>query len=201
MYTVHPSVAYQRRVVENLPSKTGRSIEEWARLVQDEGPPGSKERRSWLKSVHGIGGTTGSLIVNNLEGLDPESFDGAAYLDAAVGYVDDMYSGKKAHLVPLHEALVEMALSTGPDIRVSPCRTIVPVYRNHVIAQIRPVTITRIDLGLALKGCTVALSERLLDTGGLGKGDRITHRIPVSDVSEIDHDLMLWLGIAYSLDE
>ncbi len=74
----------------------------------------------------------------------------------------------------------------------------VPLYRNHVFAQIKPTTRTRIDLGFAL-GDTAARG-RLIDTGGFAKKDRITHRIPITRVDEIDAEVEAWLHKAYEMD-
>jgi hypothetical protein len=58
----------------------------------------------------------------------------------------------------------------------------VPLYRNHVFAQIKPTTNTRIDLGLALaKYPESKLPKRLIDTGGKAKKDRITRRIEIEN--------------------
>ncbi len=57
----------------------------------------------------------------------------------AVTYVKEMYSGQKEHLRALHDSLIQLAMNLGPDIKISPCKTMVPVYRNHVIAQIKVV--------------------------------------------------------------
>jgi hypothetical protein len=84
------------------------------------------------------------------------------------------------------------------DVKVCPCRTIVPLYRNHVFAELKPATKTRIDLGLAL-GATPA-AGRLIDTGGFAKKDRITHRIPIAGVEEIDAAVKRWLKVAYDRD-
>lgn len=123
--------------------------------------------------------------------------DPAAYLRAAPGMVDAMYAARPA-LRPLHDALEELALALGPDIRLCPGQTIVPVYRKHVIAQIKPATKTRIDFGLALgalKG-----KGRLLETGGYAKKDRITHRIAVASLADLDDELRQWLRRAYELN-
>jgi hypothetical protein len=53
-------------------------------------------------------------------------------------------------------------------------------------------------LGLAL-GKT-RTPKRLIDTGGYEKKDRITHRIPISKVSEIDGEVKAWLKKAYEMD-
>ncbi len=125
--------------------------------------------------------------------------DVAAYLREAPGYVEAMYAGPRAALRPLHDALEELAQSLGPDIQLCPGKTIVPVYRRHVIAQIKPATRTRIDFGLALG--KLPARRRLIDTGGWKKKDRITHRIAVSQSSDLDEELTGWLRQAYRLDD
>jgi hypothetical protein len=122
----------------------------------------------------------------------------AAYLKQAPGYVVAMYAGSKAALRPLHDALEELAFALGDDVRLCPGKTIVPIYRRHVIAQIKPATKTRIDFGLALgdaKG-----KGRLVETGGYTRGDRITHRIAVTSIADIDSELKGWLREAYERD-
>ena len=69
------------------------------------------------------------------------------------------------------------------------------LYREHVFAQIKPTTNTRIDLGLAL-GDTKS-TGRLIDTGGFAKKDRITHRIEISTVKDIDAEVTRWLKRGY----
>jgi hypothetical protein len=76
----------------------------------------------------------------------------------------------------------------------------VPLYRQHVFAQIKPTTNSRIDLGFALAKHKGKLPKRIIDTGGLAKKDRITHRIELKSADEIDKDVKNWLKIAYDLD-
>ena len=83
-------------------------------------------------------------------------------------------------------------------MKACPCKTIVPLYRNHVFAQIKPTTNTRIDLGLSLGNRKTP--KRLIDTGGYKKKDRITHRIPISALDEVDAEVKRWLQTAYDLD-
>src|ERR1035441_579174 len=73
----------------------------------------------------------------------------------------------KAGLRPIYDALLAAGLKLGKDVRVCPCQTFVPLYRNHVFAQIKPATRTRIDFGLALKDTKTP--KRLIDTGGFAK--------------------------------
>lgn len=131
-------------------------------------------------------------------GMGREETTPEAYLAAAPAYVEAMYAGPRAPLRPLHDRLEALAFSLGPDIRLCPGKTIVPIYRQHVIAQIKPATRSRIDFGLALGG--LKGQGRLVETGGHQKKDRITHRIAVSSPQDIDDFLTQWLLRAYALD-
>lgn len=124
--------------------------------------------------------------------------DAAKYLKAAPGYVEAMFSGKKAGLRPIYEQLLKLGLKLGEDVTVSPGKTIIPFYRRHVFAQVKPTTQTRVDLGFCLRG--VKPAGRLVSTGGEAKGDRITHRIGLGSVGEIDQEVMSWLRKAYDAD-
>jgi PHP family Zn ribbon phosphoesterase len=113
-------------------------------------------------------------------------------------YVAEMFSGGKAALLPIYEELLKLGRSLGADVKVCPCQTMVPFYRNHVFGQIKPSTRDRIDLGLALKDTKVP--KRLIDTGGFAKKDRITHRIEINSVNDIDDEVKRWLKKAYDMD-
>src|SRR5438094_827667 len=98
LFSVHPGVAMVRDWIDKLPEKTGRSLEQWIALVNKEGPPTEKERRDWLKNVHGMGTNAAWWIAERAEGKGGEDDDPEAYLKAAERYVDEMFSGGKAGL-------------------------------------------------------------------------------------------------------
>ena len=195
IYSVHPMIGYAQAMLANMRAKTGRTVDEWAELARRDGPADDAGRRAWLKSAHGLGANHAMFVVERAAGRDAVDTDPAAYLAAAPGLVDALYAGPKAALRPIHDRLVELARSLGPDVRVCPGETIVALYREHVFAQVRPATRTRVDLGLAL-GDTPA-GGRLIDTGGLAKKDRITHRVPLATPDEIDAEVRRWLASAY----
>jgi hypothetical protein len=198
IYGVHPGVLMTHKWVAELKQKTGRSLDEWLRFVKKSGPKDEKERREWLKQEHGLGTNSAWWVAERSVGKGAETDDPEKYLEAAEGYVEEMFSGSKAGLRPLYDALLKLGLSIGKDAKACPCQTIVPLYRNHVFAQIKPTTRTRIDFGFAL-GDTKA-TGRLIDTGGFARKDRITHRIPIESVSDIDDEVKHWLRVAYDRD-
>lgn len=197
IYGVHPGVAMVQKAIQDLPARTGRSLEEWLKFIKKSGPGTEKERREWLKSEHGLGTNYAGWLAQRAEGKG-EDGDPEAYLRTAEQYVEKMFAGPKQSLRPIYDVLLKAGLGIGKAERACPCQTIVPLYRNHVFAQIKPTTQTRIDIGFALKD--MKATGRLIDTGGFAKKDRITHRIPISSVNDIDDEVKHWLKVAYDLD-
>ena len=173
LYDVHPGVAMVQKWIAELKEKTGRSLEEWVDFVKTAGPKDEKSQREWLKVQQKLGTNSAWWI--------------AARVSAA--------------LRPIYDELLKLAKSVGSDVKACPGLTMVPLYRNHVFAQIKPTTNTRVDFGLALARHKGKLPKHLVDTGGLAKKDRITHRIEITDVSQIDADVKKWLKTAYDLDK
>jgi hypothetical protein len=199
IYSVHPGVLMTQKWITELKQKTGRSLEEWLAHIKKSGPKDEKERRAWLKEEHGLGTNTAWWLAERAEGKGGESGDPDLYLAAAERDVEKMFSGGKAKLRPLYDALLKLGLKTGNEAKACPCSTIVPLYRNHVFAQIKPTTLTRIDFGLAL-GDTKKTPKRLLNTGGYEKKDRITHRFEITSLKDIDDEVKKWLRVAYDRD-
>ena len=201
LYGVHPGVAMVQKWVSELKERTGRSLEEWIAVAKKEGPTGENEIRDWLKTKHKLGTNSAWWIAERAVGKGGEGDSPEAYLRAAVQYVDEQYAGAKETLRPMYEELLALGKSLGADVKACPCQTIVPLYRNHVFAQIKPTTNTRIDLGFALAKYKGKLPKRMIDTGGLAKKDRITHRIELKSADEIDGEIKKWLKTAYELDQ
>jgi hypothetical protein len=192
LYAPHPALGMEDKWLAGLQEKTGKTIEEWLQLVQASGPATEKERREWLKTRHNFGTNYAMWLAERSMGKNSAE----DYQDAEA-LVEAMFASKET-LRPLYERLLRLGKSLGKDVKACPCKTIVPLYRKHVFAQLKPSTKTRIDLGFALKDAPV--SGRLIDTGGLAKKDRITHRIPIATLADIDDEVKRWLRTAYEMD-
>jgi hypothetical protein len=199
-YDVHPGVAMVQKWIAELKGKTGRSLDEWIVFAKKEGPKEDQARREWLKAKHKLGTNSAWWISERVDGKGGEEDSPEAYLKTALVYVEEQYAGAKEKLRPIYGELLNLGKSMGADVKACPCKTMVPLYREHVFAQIKPTTNTRIDLGFALARYKGKLSKRIIDTGGLAKKDRITHRIALESVEEIDAEVKKWLRTAYELD-
>lgn len=185
--------------VGELKTKTGRSLEEWIEHIQDDGPGTETDCRDWLQSDYSLGTNAAWWLAEKAFG-DPLALSEdtpQGYLSLAPQYVEQMYAGAKTALRPLHDELVRLTQSLG-EVRICPCRTMVPLYRRHVFAQIKPASAKRIDLGFALG--EEPFTTRLRDTGGLAKKDRITHSVAITLLSDIDLQVKRWLKQAYDRD-
>jgi hypothetical protein len=200
LYSVHPGVAMMQKWIAELKTKTGCSLEAWIKHIQVMGPKEEKECRQWLKEKHKLGTNTAWWLAERALGDPQKAADDSpeSYLAACPGYVDAMYAGAKAALRPLHDALVRMAKEIGDDVKVCPCQTMVPLYRHHVFAEIRPASSKRIDLGFALGD--EPFTSRLIDTGGKAKKNRITHKVAITSLDDIDLQVKRWLKQAYERD-
>ena len=187
IYGVHPGVLITQKWIAELKQKTGRTLDEWLRLIKKEGPPTEKERRDWLKTKYGLGTNSAWWMAERSVGKGDDLGDSDTYLKAAEKYVEEMFAGKKVPLRPIYHALLKLGLGVGKEAKACPCQTIVPLYRNHVFAQIKPTTQTRIDFGLALGN--MKTPKRLIDTGGFARKDRITHRFEITSLKDIDDEV------------
>jgi hypothetical protein len=190
-YVLHPAYNRVEAARRNLIERTGKTLEEWAEITKTSGPPDRKARIAWLGSAHGMGSNYAEWIAMSAEGSDvhdPDAYD-------PEGLVAKQYAGPKAALRPIYQRLLSLAMSLGEDVTATPCSTYVPLRRRFAFAQIRPTTRTRIDLALAL-GPT-KIPKRVIETGGLARGDRMTHQIAISALAEVDAEVERWLRVAY----
>jgi hypothetical protein len=173
-----------------LPAKTGRPLDEWAAVVRGWKLPAA-DARARLKAETGLGTNTAWWLV--------EYANPAGYLRAAEGFVAAAYAGPKAHLFPIFEKLVEYGRSLGADVLVCPCKTMVPLYRSRVFAEIKATTRTRVDLALAL-GDAPAAGVLAVNAPRMKKGDRLTHLIALAAAADVTAEVKRWLKAAYRRD-
>lgn len=198
-FDVHPGVAMVQKWVAELPAKTGRSFEQWTELVRKLKQPTAKEKRDHLKSEYGLGTVAAGWLVEAAEGTATWDADPDSYLRSANEYVTTLYAGAKAHLFPIFERLIEAGRALGDDVLVCPCKTMVPLYRSRVFAEIKPTTRTRVDLALAL-GEVPASGKLTIHEQRVKKGDRLTHIIALESPTDVTAEVKKWLKAAYKKD-
>ena len=167
--------------------QTGKTADQWKALLQNPAYPQHSDRMRFLQTKHSLSYRLAYLLASHADETRPD------YSDPA-GLIAAMYQNRR-ELRPIHDALTELAMLQGEDVTASCGKTMVTFRRKHVFAQIKPATNTRIDFGLALPEMEPA--GRLIATGGLAKGDRITYRLPVMALKDVNAELEKWLEQAY----
>ena len=166
-------------MIGNMPEKTGKPLEDWLAVVKESGLEKHGEIMKLLKGEHGMTHGYANLVSTKARDTG-EDID----LTAA------QYSGPKAGLKPIHDALVSHVKAFGSDVEIAPKKTSVSLRRKKQFALISPATKTRIDLGLALKGEDA--------TGRLETYNAMcSHRIRIETLDDFDDDVKQWLKTAY----
>ncbi|MEO8501035.1 MAG: DUF4287 domain-containing protein [Vicinamibacteria bacterium] len=172
-------------MIANLEAKTGKPLAAWVKLVEAETLEKHSERVAFLKSKHGLGHGYANLVAHSVTGGGAPSRG-----DDPVGA---QYTGPKAGLRPICDAILAAVHKFGKDIEVSPKKAYVSLRRNKQFAIVQPSTPTRLDVGLNLKG--VVPSGRLEASGSFNA--MVSHRVRLVSVKDADKELIGWLRQAY----
>lgn len=178
---LHPYLA-------TVKEKTGKTIEDIRKLAEGRNFAKQGEAVEWVKAEFGLGHGHASMIAKMI--MQPDAFSRP---DSQ--RIDGQYQGKKAHWRPLYEQLLQEVQKLGQDVGTDASDTYVSFVRNgkkFAIAQ--PSTADRFDVGIKLKGepATARFEEA-------GKWNAmVTHRVRVSDASEVDAEVLAWIAKAYA---
>lgn len=169
-------------MIDNMPEKTGKSLAEWKEILKKQAFAKHSEGVKFLKTEHGV--THG--FANTIVTLSKEEEN------APDDLVSAQYKGKEA-LMPIYEALIAYVSNLGSDVTITPKKGSVSIIRKRQFILIKPATKTRIDLGFKLKD--KATTERLENSGPFGS--MCTHRVKLTESSQVDHELKSWIKEAY----
>jgi len=168
-------------MIDNMPVKTGKTLDEWLKILNKENFEKHSIAVKFLKTEYGV--THG--FANTIVALSKES-------DSPEDLVSNQYSGKEL-LKPIYEKILSTVENFGDDIEITPKKGSVSLIRKKQFALIKPATKTRIDLGLKLKGVEV---QGCLESSG-PFGTMCSHRIQLQDISDVNNEVIKWLSKAY----
>lgn len=171
-----------KTMIENMPEKTGKSLDEWKKILKTKSFEKHSESVRFLKSEYSVTHGFANTIVTLSKEDDTTSED----------LVASQYQGKE-DLIPIYNELIKFLKSLGSDVTISAKKGSVSIIRKRQFVLIKPATKTRIDLGFKLKD--KPMTDRLENSGPFGT--MCTHRVQISAVEEIDSELKNWIEEAY----
>jgi predicted transport protein len=174
-------------MIANLEKSTGKTMPEWVEIAKSSGLEKHGEILKFLQTQHGLSYGYANIVVHTLRG------SAADMVDDRDALVEAHYAKGKEHLRPIYDKLVEIISGFGDDIELVPMKAYVSVRRNKQFACIQPTTKTRMDVGIKMKK-GYEPTERLLEGGFNGM---VSHLVKVSDIAEVDDELVSWLKQAY----
>ncbi len=169
-------------MIDNMPEKTGKSLEEWKELLKKQSFDKHSEAVKFLKEQYQV--THG--FANTIVSLSKE--DNSSEEDL----VTEQYKGKE-NLVSIYDELIQYVTTLGNDVTITPKKGSVSIIRKRQFILIKPATKSRIDLGFKLKD--KEFTDRLENSGPFGT--MCTHRVQLTEKKEVDTELKAWIKEAY----
>lgn len=134
--------------LKNIEARTGQDLAALRRAIAGCGRSKHGEIRSWLMETYGLGyGDANTLAHAAARG---EGGSASTSGDGAADPLADIYTGKKAHLRAVHDAVMA-AIRPWGDFEVAPKKGYVVLRRKKQFAMLGPKTAERAELGINLK--------------------------------------------------
>ncbi|NYG08319.1 hypothetical protein BJ986_002806 [Phycicoccus badiiscoriae] len=167
-------------VTTSMAERTGRGLDEWVALVRESGPDPLDQRavRAWLKDVHGV-------PQNSQWAIADAAATGAGWQRPDVdAYTDALYSGSKAHLRPIHDAVMTLAEALGDDARREGRGTYIPVIRKTQFVAVAPGPRGTVRVGFRFRG-PAPEDERLSPAKGFAQATHWLHLAADADEDDL----------------
>lgn len=172
--------------IRNIESRTGKSLVELTSLVQNSGLGKHNEIVGMLKRDLNLGHGDANTIAHLAKK------DAQVKESADSNPLDALYAGPKSALRPIHEALLEHLNGFG-KFESALKQKYISYRRKKQFAMIGPATNTRVEVGLNIKA--LPGSERLEK---LAAGQMCNFRVKLTDVAQVDAELIGWIRAAYN---
>jgi hypothetical protein len=174
--------------LENIQKKTGKSLAELAAIIRKNGLSKHGEIRDYLKRELGLGHGDANALVHAVLQSDGQRVAEGKSSDQVL---DEIYTGGKAHMRPIHEKLMQEIDQMG-EFEVAPKKGYVSLRRKKQFAMIGPKTNTRFEVGINARD--LKQDARLVEQP---KGSMCNYVVNLTDPGEVDSQLIAWIKSAF----
>jgi hypothetical protein len=176
--------------LKNIQARTGKTLAELYAIIRRSGLGKHGEIRDMLKREmkmgHGDANTLVSFYLKSAGGAAPPEKT-APPEDA----VNEIYSGPKSGLRPIHEKFMAAIGGFGP-FEIAPKKGYLSLRRKKQFAMIGPAAKSRVEVGLNMKGVKGTARLKEMPAGGMCQ-----YKVDVIDPKEVDQELLGWVKQAY----
>lgn len=177
--------------LDTIKAKTGKTPEDFQALAEAKGllQPGVKTGQivAWLKEDFGLGQGHAMALV--------QTFQSATQPKVATDErIARLFTGDKARWREPYDDLLARVREFGPGVAVAPTDTYISILRKGKKFAIVQVTAARLDIGIKRKG--VEPTSRFEAAGSWNS--MVTHRVRITDPTQLDADVLAWLKHAYA---
>lgn len=182
--------------LRNIQARTGKTLAELHAEIAVSGTTKHGEKRSWLMEQFKLGYGDANAVVHLIDKPLPDLASGmwptvALAADAEADPLVSIYSGSKAGLRPLHEAVMSQIQTFGA-FEQAPKKTYISLRRKKQFAMVGPATKDSVEIGLNAKDLPAHARLKVQPPGSMCSA---TTRI--SSAAEVDALLKGWLRHAY----
>ncbi len=176
--------------LSNIEKKTGKTLEELTVFIQSSGLSKHGEIRTMLMEKFGL--TYGDAHNLALYALRADAQLAAKEKGLSTSDVlDEIYSGPKASLRPIHEKMMGSIEQFG-DFEIVPKKGYVSLRRKRQFAMLGPGSNTRVELGINIK--SIEDDERLIPQPA---GSMCNYKVKLTEVNQVDDTIVGWVRKAY----
>jgi Domain of unknown function (DUF5655)/Domain of unknown function (DUF4287) len=169
--------------LRNIETKTGKSLAQLRDVIACSGLAKHGEVRAMLQERFGLGHGDANTLAHAAK-AEPAAAADADPLDA-------IYTGAKAGLRPLHEAVMKKMSTLGP-FEIAPKKAYLSLRRKKQFAMVGPATKDQIEIGLNAKSLPPDPRLKALAPGGMCQ-----YTVRIDDAAQVDKALVGWLRTAY----
>ena len=176
--------------LQNIQKRSGKTLEQLFDFIRSSGLTRHAEIREMLKSSLKMGYGDANILAHvYLKSLEEQARHNTEVAD--MDPLDEIYSGNKAVLRPLHDTLMEAIESIGP-FEISPKKGYLSLRRRKQFVMLGPGSKSRLELGLNIKGIEATPRLSAMPPGGMCQ-----YKVWLIDPVEVDGELLDWVKMAY----
>ncbi len=172
-------------MIANLKDKTGKSLDEWKAVISKQNFSKHGEILKFLKEEHKVTHGYASEIALKVLGSDAAS---AADTDELI---ENQYKGKE-HLKSFYDKVLAEVQNFEAEFEIAPKKAYVSLKRKKQFVTLTPASKTRFEIGFNLKGVEPSGKLEAEKPNGI-----CSHKINLTDLSEIDAEVISWVKMAF----